>query len=44
MEVLPAFDPSKDLATFEEYAAKLGVKETNHISDGLRICVGEDFT
>jgi molybdopterin/thiamine biosynthesis adenylyltransferase len=43
MEVLPSFDPSKDLATFEEYAAKLGVKETSHRSDGLRICLGENM-
>jgi len=41
MEVLPAFDPSKDLATFDDYKNKLGVTETNHRSDGLRICVGE---
>lgn len=43
MEVLPSFDVSKDVATFEQFVSELKIKETNHRSDGLKICVGEDI-
>lgn len=43
IEVLPTFDPSKDLSTFEEYRKTLKMDLTGHRSDGLKICLAADL-
>ena len=51
MEVLPEFDPTKDISTeenkeqFEKVYLPTVAKtlEKGHRSDGLRICIGEDI-
>ncbi len=39
---MPAFDPSKDLATFEDFVSKIGVTNKQDRNAGLRICVGQE--